>query len=265
MTIHKRTKRNPHITTSWDPVAAWYDGWVGQAGSKYHRTLAIPAILELLDPQPGERILDVGAGQGVLAPYIAQERASYVGVDASPRLLQMARKHHRQHGTFLLGDARSLHQIYELEAGSFDAAVFLLSIQDMDPLPPVLSSAAWALRPGGRIVILMTHPCFRIPRQSGWGWDAGRKLQFRRIDRYLTKLAVPMKSHGGRRQGSTRSFHRPLHEYINGLANHGLLVDCMREVAGDIAPHSQRQEHSADTARDEIPLFLALRAVKNTA
>lgn len=262
MTIHKRHKRPSSIPTSWDPVAAWYDGWVGQAGSKYHRSLAIPAVLELLDPQPGERIIDIGAGQGVLAPYITEAHAHYTGVDASAKLLQRARKHHRSHGTFLLGDARNLRHIPALAAASFDAAVFLLSIQDMDPLPAVLSSAAWALRSGGRIVILMTHPCFRVPRQSGWGWDADRKLQFRRIDRYLTKLAVPMKSHGGQQHGSTRSFHRPLHEYINGLANHHLLINCMREVAGDIVPPVQQHGKAADNARDEIPLFLALRAVK---
>ncbi len=48
----------------------------------------------------------------------------------------------------------------------------MLSIQDMDPLSDVLESAAWAPNLDGRVVILMTHPCFRVPRQSGWGWDA---------------------------------------------------------------------------------------------
>ena len=43
----------------------------------------------------------------------------------------------------------------------------------VDPLEPALASAAWALRPGGRLALLLTHPCFRIPRQSGWGWDEG--------------------------------------------------------------------------------------------
>jgi hypothetical protein len=36
------------------------------------------------------------------------------------------------------------------------------------------------------MVLLLTHPCFRVPRQSGWGWDEQRKLQYRRVDRYLT-------------------------------------------------------------------------------
>ncbi len=57
----------------------------------------------------------------------------------------------------------------ELHRREFDAVVFLLSIQNMDPLHSVLKSASWMLRSGGRTVLLMTHPCFRLPRQSGWG------------------------------------------------------------------------------------------------
>src|SRR5690606_5574990 len=128
----------------------------------------------------------------VLAPHITQAGANYTGVDVSPRLLQTARKRQRD-GRFIEADAAYLAACPKLQAASFEALVFLLSIQDMNPLEAVLDSAYWALAPGGRLVILMTHPCFRIPRQSGWGRDEQRKLQYRRIDRYLTPLSVPMK------------------------------------------------------------------------
>ena len=69
----RRPARAPKaVATSWDQVAGWYDGWVGSDGSAYHRSLAIPAVMDLLDPQPDEQILDVGAGQGVLAEHVAR-------------------------------------------------------------------------------------------------------------------------------------------------------------------------------------------------
>jgi len=205
-------------------------------------------VLDLLGLRPGERVLDVGAGQGVLAPRVVSAGAHYVGVDASPRMVELARKRHGRAGRFLVGDARSLRDV-EL-GGRFDAAVFLLSLQDMEPLDAVIGQAAKSLGDRGRLVVFMVHPCFRVPRQSGWGFDEERKLPVRRVDRYLTPLAVPM--------GRTTSFHRPLEKYIAALARHSLLVDRLVEIPDDEAwAKKQGRTNNAD-----IPLFLALRAVK---
>lgn len=267
----KRSKRSPPAT-SWEPLAGWYDGWVGESGSEHHRRLAIPTVLDLLRLQPGEKVLDVGCGSGVLTPHVRAAGAVYTGVDLSPKLLNYARRNHGRHGRFLEGDSRDLANVPGLQGASFEAVTFMLSIQDMNPLEEVLASAARMLRSGGRMVVLMTHPCFRVPRQSGWGWDESRQLRFRRIDRYLTSLSVPLKAYQGSqsngspsgqpggRPGVTRSFHRPLEEYINGLANCGLLVDCLREVPGYKLPPASGSLKADQTATAEIPLFLGLRA-----
>lgn len=235
---------------------------MGKGGSKHHRHLAIPAALDLLDPQPGEAILDIGAGQGVLAPFIVEAGATYTGVDVSPRLLNLARQHHGNQGRFIQGDARALYELPDLPEGSFDGVIFLLSIQDMDPLHQAFESAAWALKGGGRLVILMTHPCFRVPRQSGWGWDEGRKLRFRRVDRYLTPLPIPMKPYPGQPSGVTITFHRPLEVYINGLSDVGLMTDRIREIPTYKESRSGGRAKAENLANQEIPLFLGLRAIK---
>ena len=56
----------------------------------------------------------------------------------------------------------------------------------MADLPPIVASLDWALRPASGVVLVMTHPSFRQPRHAGWGFDASRKLVFRRVDAYLT-------------------------------------------------------------------------------
>lgn len=246
--------------SGWDAVATWYNGWMGEGGSHHHQKVAVPALLEMLQPQPHEHILDIGAGQGVLAPHIAKAGAKYTGVDVSPKLLEYARKHHGKHGRFIQADSANLQSNAFLEAGSFDAVIFLLSIQDMNPLEDVVQSAVWALKPHGRAILFMTHPAFRIPRQSGWGYDEGRKLQYRRVDRYITPLPVPMKSYVGQDSGVTISFHRPVSAYVNVLAEQGLLIDRMEEIPigeHSLKPNRTRAEKLADA---EIPLFLGLRA-----
>jgi SAM-dependent methyltransferase len=174
-------------------------------------------------------------------------------------MLRYARAHHGDRGRFLFGDASRLAELPDLTP-DFDAIVFLLSLQDMEPLEAVLESAAWALRPGGRAVLLLTHPCFRVPRQSGWGWDTERQLQFRRIDHYLTPLAVPMQALHGQKGTATRSFHRPLHDYINGLAGCGLWIDRMQEIPSFRVRASGPRARAENRSYREIPLFLGLRA-----
>ena len=117
--------------TSWERVATWYDGWVGDRGSTYHRELAIPAVLDLLRPQPGESILDLGGGQGVLAPYLVDAGTHVTVTDASAKLIAAAkRRHGRLRGSrFLVADARRLPAMADLEPAAHDAAVALLSIR----------------------------------------------------------------------------------------------------------------------------------------
>lgn len=249
---------------NWDPLAAWYDGWVGQHGSRYHQRLAIPAVLSLLQLRPGQALLDLGAGQGVLAPYVAHDKAHYTGVEISSTLVSIARKRHGRHGIFIQADARRLEQVRQIKRKSYDACVFLLSLQDIEPLQEAVESAAWALKPGGSLVALLTHPCFRIPRQSGWGWDEGRRLRYRRIDRYLTPLEVPMKKHPGRKQGVSRSYHRPLSAYVQGMAKAGMLIDRMIEIPSELQQHRGRRSKAYRRADQEIPLFLGIRALKRS-
>ena len=239
--------------SGWDNVAAWYDGWMGKDGSRHHQDFAIPALLKNLELDPSQSLLDIGCGSGVLAPNLVAKGIRYTGVDISPKLVAIAKQNHGRHGKFLVGDARRLPKLFA--PNSFDACCFLLSIQDMNPLDTVLQSASAVLSAGGLVAILMTHPCFRIPRQSGWGYEDGRKLHFRRIDRYLSPLNIPMKQH---KQGTTISFHRPLSAYINGLAQAGFVVDKLDEITGAIEAESKSER----LIQTEIPLFMALRARK---
>ena len=244
------TKKSP---SGWNNVAHWYDGWVGEHGSHFHQKIAIPTLLAGLDLDRSKHILDIGCGSGVLAPHIARSNARYTGIDISRKLIQKARKYHNQHGEFKVCDARKLR--HHLPQSSYDSAVFLLSIQDMNPLNDVIQNASYVLRDGGTLVILMTHPCFRIPRQSGWGYEKTKKLQYRRIDRYLTPLKIPMKQH---KQGVTISFHRPLSAYINTLATHNFAINKLDEITTYASGNNKAERR----ANDEIPLFMLIRAMK---
>lgn len=198
---------------------------------------------------------------------MSEAGALYTGVAASERLLRFARRHHGGHGVFLLGDATRLDEINVLQPSAFDAAVFLLSIQDIAPLGAAVASAAWALDAGGRVVVLMTHPCFRVPRASNWGWDRDRGRSYRRVEAYLSEQAVPMRAFGRSREhpagrGHTTSYHRPLSAYVRAFATEGFAVDRFEELPTSERPAPGPRQGAEARSWAEIPLFLALRAVR---
>lgn len=245
-------RRSAVAGTAWQR-ADWYLGMTGKDGHAYHRHLALPALLELMDLPTGAEVLDIGCGPGVPAPHFARRGQRYTGLDASAHMIAQARRWHGQSGTFVQGDARRLRA--EVHGKKFDAAFFLLSLQDMHPLQQVIAEAAACLHTGGLLVLVLTHPCFRVPRCSGWGWDNGRKLHFRRVDRYLTPLSI------GSLHSQTTSFHRPLQDYVAALYAAGLVVEQLRELAP--TPQLLRQIGREKAAgNNDIPALLVLTARK---
>jgi len=114
-------------------------------------------FLLAFNPQPGERILDVGSGPGFLAAEIADavgKSGSVCGVDISEPLLEIARsKYENQKGLeFRHGDATRL----PCQDEEFDAVV---STQVLEYVPDVDSALAEfyrVVRTGGRVALLDT-------------------------------------------------------------------------------------------------------------
>lgn len=105
--------------------------------------------LDLLNPQPGERILDLGCGTGHLTSRIAESGAEVVGVDASPDMIGQARQNFPKL-TFSLQDATALTYQNEFDAVFSNAALHWM----LEPAR-VAASLSRALRPSGRLVAEM--------------------------------------------------------------------------------------------------------------
>ncbi len=233
---------------------------VGSKGSRTHQHTAISTVLTLLDIKKGDRILDLGCGQGVLAPEVNKAGADYFGIDASKNMIDQALSRHKRDGNFFVGDVAKLlsHQITKL--APFSGCVFMLSIEDIRFAESAISQASSLLFPNGKVVIFMLHPAFRIPRQSGWGLDPQRKLIYRRVDSYLSTLDVPMRTHYTTGKVLTRSFHRPISYYVNALAKADFNLHTMLEIPED--PGNSTINKAQQKAFSEIPHFLAIKAIK---
>jgi ubiquinone/menaquinone biosynthesis C-methylase UbiE len=244
-------------------VAGWYDELVGEGGSEYQREVVIPRAMKLVNAKRGERVLDVACGQGVLCRVLARAGARVTGIDAAPALIEAAKRRNQSDQLaidYRIGDARSLGEIFDVDI--FDAAVVVLAIQNIAPLSPVWEGCHRVLRHGGRLVVVMMHPCFRVPRASHWGWDEQRRVQYRAIEQYLSSSRTEIQIHPGTdRSLTTPSFHRPLQAYVNTLGSAGFAIDRVEEWTSHKTSPAGPRKAALDKSRNEIPMFLALRAI----
>jgi ubiquinone/menaquinone biosynthesis C-methylase UbiE len=246
--------------TDWGNVAEWYDRLVGEGGSEYQREVVFPGVLRLLAPQQGETIVDVACGQGALCRLLHERRVRAVGVDAAPALVKAARERSGPEDTYFVGDARNLSF---LPADRFDAAACVLAIQNMHPIRPVFENVRRVLRPGGRFVMVMMHPCFRGPKETAWVWDPSDRVQFRRVDRYLQPRKSPIVTHPGSAPDVyTWSFHKPIEAYAKGLRQAGMVIDAIEEWPSHKTSAPGPRAAAENRARQEIPMFMAIRAMR---
>jgi len=103
-------------------------------------------LIELLSPEPGERILDVGCGTGRLASQIAATGARVTGLDLSPSMLEQARLACPR-GEFIEGDLLEFRT-----SEPFDGIFSNAALHWIKPADRAAQRMFDALKPGGRLV-----------------------------------------------------------------------------------------------------------------
>lgn len=254
--------------TDWSNVADWYNDLVGTEGSEYQREVVHPGVFKLIGDVAGKRVLDVACGQGVLCRLLQSRGAEVTGVDAARELIDAAKKHAsttRDHTPieYYVGDARELLDLKPIVGRTYDVMTCILAIQNFHPIAPLFQAAARLLKPGGHFVIVMMHPAFRGAKESHWGWDDENAIQFRRVDRYLVPRKAPIYANPGKKDGNyTWTFHKPIEAFIQSAVKAGLMIDGFEEWPSHKMSQPGPRAAAENTARKEIPMFLALRCVR---
>lgn len=245
--------------TDWQAVGGWYEDLVGEKGHYYQRQVVIPKTLELLELRDGDKLLDLGCGEGVLARHLPFS-VEYWGVDGAVNLVKAAReKDGNPKHQYLVGDITG--EVGNLP-GEMDRVVVMLAIQNVKHPDRVIAFASRKLKRGGELVIVMNHPMFRIPRLSGWGIREGSKQQYRWVARYMSRQSIPIKVHPGSRQSVVAwSFHEPLANYVGYLTKESMVVMGLNEWVSDKTSVGKAGKME-NLARAEIPMFMAIRARK---
>ena len=203
--------------------------------------------------------MDLGCGQGILGQSI-DPKISYMGLDSSVSLIKMAKKNDPSKGhSYLVKDVTKPLTLKE----TFTHATFVLCLQNMSDPKKALLEASKALKQNGKLVLVINHPCFRIPKYSSWGFLDNHKGQYRRVDRYLSSFKSPLQTHPSKGDDSpiTWSFHHPISDYFKFLKEADFLVDDLIEISSNKKSYGKAAQ-AENFARKEFPLFMIISAIK---
>jgi ubiquinone/menaquinone biosynthesis C-methylase UbiE len=247
--------------TSWEKSSKWYKKIVGDEGHYFHQAVIFPKIKELVDISKMVAVLDLACGQGIFERQI-NKNSDYVGVDISRSLIEEAKKKSQNsRHIFLTAD---VSKKLPLKKNYFDLVVIILALQNIRDIDGVIKNAVIHLKNGGEFLIILNHPIFRIPRQSSWGVDEKSKMQYRRVDRYMSEMEIPIFTNPGKYEKSekTWSFHHSLSKYSENLFKNGFLIEKIEEWISDKKSTGGKAKME-NRSREEIPMFMAILAKKD--
>ncbi|MBD8063273.1 class I SAM-dependent methyltransferase [Oceanitalea stevensii] len=194
----------------YDAFAARYDA--ENASSMLNAHYERPAMLSLAGEVRGRRVLDAGCGSGPLAAELLRRGAVVTGLDASPAMVELARRR--------LGDDVPLHvgdlaEPLPFADDSFDDVVASLVLHYLEDWSAPLAELRRVLRPGGRLLLSVNHPNVRV-------------FNFPQEDYFATREYVETLELDGQPTEVT-FWHRPLRAMTRAFTDAGFTISLVEE------------------------------------
>ncbi len=258
-------RANEETREAWNENAAFWDERMGE-GNDFVHVLVWPATERLLELRPDERILDIACGNGLTSRRLAGMGAEVVAFDFAGEMIAFARQRTAEQAgriTYHVLDATDEPALLALGAGRFDAALCQMALFDMADIRPLMNTLARLLRPGGRFVFSVIHPCFNNPHMAHVAEMEDREgeivtIYSVKIYRYIT----PTMARGAAIAGQPKPqlyFHRPLQTLLGTAFGAGFILDGLEERAFPPDHPSGRSPLSWGSNFHEIPPVLVAR------
>jgi 2-polyprenyl-3-methyl-5-hydroxy-6-metoxy-1,4-benzoquinol methylase len=205
---------NADIIKAYERVPQQFIEDFGDQGDLTRQYLLNPALFALLSDVHELTILDAGCGQGYLARLLAKQGAYVTGIEPADVFFTYAR---RREQTEPLG-------IHYLQAdlstwtptpNSFDVVIANMVLMDIVDYEAALLNCVIALRPTGKLIFSILHPCFE---EAGSAW---KEKGYVAVRDYFRERAVE--------QSYGYFIHRPLSSYLNGVVRAGCMIQQVLE------------------------------------
>ena len=248
----------------WDKVAPDYIRSIKREKSSYLKYLIYESlfynIFDLVGDVKNKVILDAGCGEGRLSRLLAEQGGEVDACDVSATMIKEAnftessQPHGIKYFTHDLTDALSGNRMYDIVV----ANLVLFNIHDLDA---VVSNISRVLRPNGKFIFSLLHPCFNMTK--------GQWYNLRYIGRKGGKIVFDIKksykdNSSYKKEflflpGEVNFYHRPIETYFKTLSSNNLLVsDLLEPVLKINQVYDEKTYH-----HHFLPRFMIIRSAKS--
>jgi 2-polyprenyl-3-methyl-5-hydroxy-6-metoxy-1,4-benzoquinol methylase len=193
-----------------DQYAQFYDQSNG-GGFNFNRDFIIPRLLNVVGNVAGLTVLDAGCGEGIVSRFLADSSAKVIGIDVSPRLIELARD--RDVKKAITYEVRDLSQPLPSYEQTFDVVVSNMVLNDVPDYNGFIATLSAVLKPKGRLVISLNNPYSAVIREK--------------VESYFdTGKAVPYNWDGM----TVYYFHHTMEEYLTAFQRVGVLLRSLSDL-----------------------------------
>lgn len=205
-----------------------------------------PGLLKIIPPVKGRKVLDAGCGTGSLTEWLLDQGAEVIGVDASPHMLEQAKKRIQNRAILKLHDLKE--PLSFIEDDSLDLVVSSLVMHYIYNVESVFRELYRVLKPEGDLVFSIQHPV--------------TDYAYRPSDNYYRVEVISYDWTGFTEEPiNVPCYRRPLEGYTEALFNAGFCIERLTEPK----PTKRFKEELPESYNRTMvkPLFMVIKAHKD--
>ncbi|MBE5960473.1 MAG: class I SAM-dependent methyltransferase [Lachnospiraceae bacterium] len=230
--------------------------WIDKAQTNdFRMDYIMPNTLRLMENVDGDKILDLGCGEGGYSRELAKRGALVTSIDCSEGCIAYAREQAKKERLIIDHYIRNSNDLHGIKDNTFDKILCSMMLMDVEDINGTLREVERVLKPGGQVYISVLHPCFKPPVEHKWFKDNGN------IQVIVKDYFHPETWEGGISECKTPVIyrHRTMSDYVKAFTMNRLLLTDLEEP---IPTREQIKKSPRIEWLTKIPMYMFMKLMK---